>query len=208
MVHFLPPRLTKLNKEAIARYKQTADLQKAKEVYNASGANKATFIENIKAQYRYTNDEQAEQYYNTLASMDKDDTPGLTHEEYKDGLIEKKDAAEIRRDNLINQYVPENEKENFVKMSQFDKFEYIKSKIPHEAEQDTEAQIMAELVLSKINNLDAEIKYFKSELMKEDMQQETNKAREDTIDQLNKEMNENQQKEKEAKIHKSFNGLS
>lgn len=153
-------------------------LGNAKNLYNTTNADKANFMEAAKERFKIDNTE-AEALYNTMASMEKDGTQGLTNEEYKSGLTEKRELIEIKRDKIMGQFVPEAKRKDFAKMSQTEKLDFIKSQIPHDSENDVEAQIMAELVLTNLNQYNAEIEYLEMEL-------EIEKNYEEEVEQLNK----------------------
>ncbi len=127
------------------------------EVYNKVKGNEAEFI-NLWQQTYQGDANSARQMYNYVHTLEKDGTPGLSQEEYVQGLTDKRSHAEIRRDNIYSKhnFTPE-EIENFNKMSDFDKLRFLKDKIPHKPEQDTEAHIMASLSLDSLNRLNTEI---------------------------------------------------
>lgn len=170
----------------------------AKDLYNKVRGNQAEFVKQWQAEYK-GNPFMAEKIYNYVASMDTDGTPGLTPDEYKQGLSDKKALAEIKLDKIHSQYVPEDAREDFAKMGQEEKLAYLESKIPHEPGREAEAHIMASLVLSSINRLDTEIGLIDQELDVIKTQEETEKA-------IEKATQEDKQEKMKNDIN-NFNGL-
>lgn len=132
------------------------NLNAALSLYNTTHANKARFIKDCQTKYN-VDEARAEKMFNYMASMEKNQSPGLTPAEYKEGLIEKKESAEIRQAKILDQYVPKADREKFAQMSQTEKLEYMAAQTSHEPGRETEAHIMAELSLGALNILDAEI---------------------------------------------------
>lgn len=169
-----------------------------RDLYNKVQGSKTEFVKQWQAEYK-GNPFMAEKIYNYVASMDTDGTPGLTPDEYKQGLNDKKALAEIKLDKIYEQYVPKEDAEEFAKMNQDEKLAYLEGRIPHEPGREAEAHIQASLVLSSINRLDTEIGLIDEELDIIKTQEETEKEVEKT----------NQEDRKEQNMHeiKNFNGL-
>jgi len=132
------------------------NLKAALSLYNTTHANKTRFIKDCQTKYN-VDEARAEKMFNYMASMEKNQRPGLTPAEYKEGLTEKKELAEIRQAKILDQYVPTADREKFAQMSQTEKLEYMAAQTKHEPGRETEAHIMAELSLGALNALDAEI---------------------------------------------------
>lgn len=169
-----------------------------KDLYNKVQGNKMEFVKQWQAEFK-GNPFMAEKIYNYMASMDTDGAVGLTQDEYKQGLAEKRDLAGIKMDKIYSQYIAEDDREKFVKMSQEEKLAYIKSRIPHEAEREAEAEIQASLVLSSLNRLNTEMQLIDQEL-------DVIKTHEETEKELEKTTQEDKKNQINENI-KNFNGL-
>lgn len=174
----------------------------AKGLYNTTQANEAEFIQTCVAKFK-VDTQTAETMFKYMASMDIDKTPGLTSEEYQAGLMYSRELNEIKRDKILDQYVSKEERDDFYQLSQNEKLEHIKSKIPHEPDQDTEAHIMAQWVLTKLNRYDEEIKILNNALTVEEFSNKVEKT---------KKINEKRQIQEEQPQEKSqekkpFNSL-
>ncbi len=178
----------------------------AKDLYNKVRGNQAEFVKQWQAEYK-GNPFMAEKIYNYVASMDTDGTPGLTPEEYKQGLSDKKALAEIKLDKIHSQYVPEDAREDFAKMGQEEKLAYLESKIPHEPGREAEAHIMASLILSSINRLDTEIGLLDKELGNVLMEENYQKMIEAQEQEMRKAREEMEKPNQDENIKNSFNGL-
>lgn len=155
------------------------NLTATKNMYNVVQGNKTEFIKQFQSEYKTANPYEAEKWFNYMASMDTDGAVGLTPDEHKQGLAEKKDLAEIKRDKIFSQYVAAGDEEKFAKMSQEEKLAYIESKIPHEPGREAEAHIQASIVLSGLNRIDNEIGLLKEALGEYGKIDETPKSPED-----------------------------
>ena len=167
-----------------------------RDLYNKVQGSKTEFVKQWQAEYK-GNPFMAEKIYNYVASMDSDGTPGLTPEEYKQGLNDKKALAEIKLDKIVEQYVAKEDVEAFTKMNQDEKLSYLEGRIPHDPGREAEAHIQASIVLSSLNRLD-------TELMLIEQEQDLINAQENA----EKEIQKTDQKEtpKQNDI-KNFNGL-
>lgn len=133
------------------------NLTSTKHMYNEVKGNKAEFVKKFEATYNTKNPYEAEKWFNYMASMDTDGNVGISDREHQIGLIEKRELAEIKRDNLYSRYVSKEDSEKFDAMSQAEKFLYIVSKIPHEKGREAEAHIQASIVLTTLNRLSDEM---------------------------------------------------
>lgn len=147
-----------------------------KDLYNKVQGNKTEFVKQYQEATKDQDTYTAEKIFRYMASMEKDDTPGLTQEEYKQGLKEKSDLVSIKIDKIYSQYVAKEDWVDFGKMSQKEKLAYLENKIPHEPGLETEAHIMASLVLSNLNRLEAEYDYITEEQMRLETEESLNKS--------------------------------
>lgn len=204
-----------------------------KDLYNKVQGSKTEFVKQWQAEYK-GNPFMAEKIYNYVASMDSDGTPGLTPEEYKQGLNDKKALAEIKLDKIYEQYVAKEDIEDFVKMNQDEKLSYLEGRIPHEPGREAEAHIQASIVLSSLNRLDTEMTLIDQELlgmeleenpdalneiktkdgdekqflehsMKKEQNQDLQKTQQETIKEMQNQLKEEQNKQR---INNKFYGLS
>lgn len=169
-----------------------------KDLYNKVQGSKTEFVKQWQAEYK-GNPFMAEKIYNYVASMDSDGTPGLTPEEYKQGLNDKKALAEIKLDKIYEQYVAKEDIEEFAKMSQDEKLSYLEGRIPHEPGREAEAHIQASIVLSSLNRLG-------TELMLIEQEQDIINAQENAEKEVQKTNQEETQNQQQNNI-KNFNGL-
>lgn len=165
-----------------------------KDLYNKVNGSKTEFIKQWQEENK-GNPFMAEKIYNYVASMDTDGTPGLTPQEYRQGLTDKKSLATIKQAKIYDQYVSEEDRKAFAQMGQEEKLAYLERKIPHEPGREAEAHIQASIVLSSLNRLDTEVNLIDQELT----MLETEEA-------LEKATQEDKQNLKENDI-KNFNGF-
>mgnify|MGYP003571396311 CR=1 FL=1 len=131
------------------------DFSQARAIYNAV---KGDAFELTKYAREHNIDVRiAKAMFRFAQEMDTDGKIGISDDEYKAGIVSKKELAEIRHKEIYETYIPEEDREAFTKMSQEEKLNYLSNG------RDRGSAVM---ILEKINNIDNEVSFLNAELEK------------------------------------------